>query len=215
MSGWVRFLVVAAVLCSWSSARGADEIKYQNDFQSAPVDSVPDEFLVLDGQFGVKAEGTNKFLELPGAPLDTYGVLFGPTLKENASVKARFFGTAKGRRYPTFAVGLNGVAGYKLRVSPGKKQLEIYRGDEVKKGIDYEWHPGKWIFLKVTLLKSGEKEWRVDGKVWNEGESEPEKPSIQFTDSEAPPTGRALVSGSPYSGTPIRFDDFVVSAASK
>src|SRR3982751_3787779 len=187
MSGWVRFLVVTAVLFSWSSARGADEIKYQNDFQSAPVDSVPDEFLVLDGQFGVKAEGTNKFLELPGAPLDTYGVLFGPTLKENASVAARFFGTARGRRYPTFAIGLDGLGGYKLRVSPGKKQLEIYRADEVRKAIPYDWQPGKWIYLKLTLLKSGEKEWSIEGKTWNDGAKEPKKPSIIFTDTEAPP----------------------------
>ena len=41
------------------------------------------DLLVLDGAFAVKAEGGNKFLELPGAPLDTYGLLFGPTVSAN------------------------------------------------------------------------------------------------------------------------------------
>src|SRR3954462_4432789 len=196
-------LVLSSGFMTASSGQSA-KLPYENNFEKADLNKVPDDMLVLDGAFAVKEENGNKFLELPGAPLDTYGVLFGPTLKENASVAARFFGTARGRRYPTFAIGLNGLGGYKLRVSPGKKQLEIYRADEVRKAIPYDWQPGKWIYLKLTLLKSGEKEWSIEGKTWNDGAKEPEKPSIIFTDTEAPPTGRALVSGSPYSGTPVR-----------
>ena len=81
---------------------------YENNFDKAELNKVPDDFLVLDGQFAVKEEGGERFLELPGAPLDTFGVLFGPTEKEGDAVSARIFGTGKGRRYPTFAVGLNG-----------------------------------------------------------------------------------------------------------
>ena len=99
-------LIVALLFAT--GVQAAEEIKYQNNFEKAETGSIPEDFLVLDGQFAVKEEGGNKFLELPGAPLDTYGVLFGPTLKENSSVTARFFSTAKGRRFPTFAVGLNG-----------------------------------------------------------------------------------------------------------
>src|SRR6266705_1564487 len=62
---------------------------YENDFEQAALDKVPDDFLVLDGQFTVKEEGGNKFLELPGAPLDTYGVLFGPTEKERRRTDCR------------------------------------------------------------------------------------------------------------------------------
>ena len=206
-------LIVALLFAT--GVQAAEEIKYQNNFEKAETGSIPVDFLVLDGQFAVREEGGNKFLELPGAPLDTYGVLFGPTLKENSSVTARFFSTAKGRRFPTFAVGLNGVGGYKLRVSPGKKQLEIYRADEVKTAVPYEWQAGKWTYLKLAMVKSGEKEWKVEGKSWLEGEKEPEKTSISFTDMETPPSGRALVSGSPYAGTPIKFDDLNVSAIAK
>src|SRR5881394_3431200 len=104
---------------------------YENNFEKAELDKVPEEFLVLDGGFVVKEEGGNKFLELPGAPLETFGVLFGPTVTNNVSAAARIFGTGKGRRSPTFAVGLNGVAGVKLQVSPAKKLVELYKGEEV------------------------------------------------------------------------------------
>src|SRR5205807_3151639 len=109
-------------------------IFYENDFEKTELNKVPDDFLVLDGQFAVKEEGGNKFLELPGAPLDTFGVLFGPTEKEGNAVSARISGTGKGRRYPTFAVGLNGqgTSAYKLQVTPAKKALELFKGDEVK-----------------------------------------------------------------------------------
>ena len=62
---------------------------YQNNFEQAAIDQVPDGFLVLDGGFVVKEEGGNKFLELPGAPLDTFGVLFGPSEGINVAVSAR------------------------------------------------------------------------------------------------------------------------------
>ncbi len=187
------------------------EIKYQNDFQKAELDSIPEEFLVIEGQFAVKQDGENKFLELPGAPLDTFGVLFGPAVKENVSVTARIFGSAKGRRFPVFDVGLNGLGGYKLRVAPAKKQLELLRGDAVKSSVPLTWEAGKWAYLKLQVLKVGESEWRIEGRLWAEGSEEPKDSTIVFTDSEAPPSGRAGISGMPYSGTPIRFDDLVLS----
>src|SRR5258708_32555730 len=105
---------------------------YENNFEKAALDKVPDEFLVLDGGFAVKEEDGNRFLELPGAPIgEGSGLLFGPTEKENVAVSARVFGTGTGRRFPAFGVGLNGqgAGGYKLQGSPGKKLLELYKGE--------------------------------------------------------------------------------------
>ena len=78
----------------------------------------------------VKEENGNKFLELPGSPLDSFAVQFGPTESSDIAVSARINGTSKGRRYPTFGVGLNGVAGHRLQVSPAKKLLELYKDQE-------------------------------------------------------------------------------------
>jgi hypothetical protein len=143
---------------------GADSAPlYQNDFEKAEIGKVPDEFLVLDGGFAVKEDGGNKFLELPGAPLDSFGVLFGPTEKENVAVSARIFGTAKGRRMPVFAVALGGVGGYKLQISPAKKALELYKGDNLKKSVDYGWKSVQCttLFLQIVMAKEGE--WSVQG----------------------------------------------------
>jgi hypothetical protein len=191
------------------------EVIYSNDFQKAELGSAPADFLIVEGDFAVKEENSNKFLELPGAPLDSFGFLFGPKQSENIAVQARIFGTAKGRRYPVFDVGLNGLGGYKLRVTPAKKQLELYRGDVQKTAVPYHWAAGKWTHLKLQVTKTGEAEWKIEGKAWSEGAEEPKEPAITFTDTQAPQRERASAGAMPYSGTPIRFDDLVVSTVTK
>lgn len=208
-------ILLLLVLAWMGTAAFSAEAKYQNDFEKSEVGSVPEDFLILDGQFEVKEEGGNKFLELPGAPLDTFGLLFGPNMKENIEVTARIFGTAKGRRYPVFDVGLNGVGGYKLRVSPGKKALELYRGDNLKESVPLEWIPGKWTHFNLKVLKGTGPEWKIEGRIWQEGAEQPAEPSIAITDTAEPVNGRASVSGMPFSGMPIRFDDLVLREVSK
>lgn len=209
------FLMSGSVLaaCPRAAVAAADsgaKPVYENNFEKCAVESVPEEFLVLDGAFKVQQEGGNKFLELPGAPLDTFGLLFGPTEKDGLAVAARVFGTGNGRRYPAFGVGLNGVGGYKLQVSPGKKALELLRGDTLKKSIPYEWPSGQWIHLRLDLRKSKAGGWIVSGKVWTAGQPEPTALTISIEDMEEPLAGRASIWGMPYSGTPIRFDDLAV-----
>jgi len=203
--------VVAAGLMMLAGSVRAQDNKplYENNFESAEVGKVPDDFLVLDGGFAVKSDGKNKFLELPGAPLDSFGVLFGPTEKSDVEVSARITGTNKGRRYPTFAVGLNGQEGYKLQVSPGKKMLELYKADEVLASVGYEWKSGQWTMLKLAVRKAG-RDWVVEGKAWTEGANEPKQPTVTSEQKFEPPSGRASIWGQPYSTTPIQFDDLLV-----
>ena len=187
------------------------KLLYENDFEKAALDKVPDDFLVLDGQFAVKQEGDNKFLELPGAPLDTFGVLFGPTEKEGTAVSARIFGTGKGRRYPTFAVGLNGqgTSAYRLQVSPAKKALELFKGDEVKATVPYEWQSGAWARLRLQVRRVKDGQWKVEGKAWTD--EEPSAWLVSVDEKEQPVAGKASIWGSPYATTPIRFDDLKVT----
>ena len=185
---------------------------YENNFEKVEVGTVPQDFLVLDGGFLVKEENCNKFLELPGAPLDSFAVQFGPAEADNVAVSARIKSTARGRRYPTFGIGLNGVAGYKLQVTPGKKMLELYKDQEVKELMPYGWKSGQWTKFRFQVRKVKEGQWKVEGKVWVEGSSEPATWMIAADEKEAPAAGRASVFGSPFSGTPIQFDDLDVSA---
>lgn len=202
---WILILLLSAIPAAQA------EVIYSNDFQKAELGSAPSDFLIIEGDFTVKEASSNKFLELPGAPLDSFGFLFGPKQSENIAVQARIFGTAKGRRYPVFDIGLNGLGGYKLRVTPAKKQLELYRGDTRKAAVPYTWTAGKWTHLKLQVIKTGQAEWKIEGKAWSEGAEEPKEPSIALTDTQTPQRERASAGAMPYSGTPIQFDDLIVS----
>lgn len=181
------------------------------DFSDAEVGKVPAGFRVLDGGFAVREAAGNRFLELPGAPLESYGVLFGPAQKDDVAVSARILGTAKGRRFPTFAVGLGGVSGYRLRVSAGKRELELWRGDEVKASVPFEWESGKWTRLQLQVRKVQDGRWSVEGRAWTEGAARPADWTIAFEQSEEPRLGQAGIYGSPFAGTPIAYDDLAVA----
>ena len=212
VSAAARALVVALLLGTTLAQTG--DALYRNDFEKAAVGQTPEEFLVINGDFVVGEDSGNKFLMLPGSPLDSFSVLFGPTEKEGIVASARVFGTAKGRRGPTFGVGLNGVSGYRVQVSPGKQALELFRGDISRASVQYEWTSGKWTHLRIQATKSGAG-WKIVGKAWPEGQAEPAEWMISVEDPEDLPAGRASIHGSPYSGTPIRYDDLQVARVKK
>jgi hypothetical protein len=205
-------LILAALCATAWTARAQTKPLYENTFEQAKVGKVPDGMVVLDGGFAVREADGNKFLELPGAPLDTFGVLFGPSVQANVTVEARVFGTATGRRYPTFAVSVNGAGGYRLKVSPGRRALELFQGDANQLAVPFAWQPGKWTHLKLALRKVKDGAWRVEGKAWADSQTEPAAWMIALDVTDEPHAGRPGLFGSPIAGTPIRFDDLRVSA---
>jgi len=210
LRGWI-----AANLAKDKASGAAAEsmgatVLYQQNFDTLAVDTLPDELMVLNGEFAVKAEGTNKFLELPGTPLDSYAVLFGPAEKENESVRARIFATAKGRRTPTFGVGLGGVSGFKLQVSPAKDALEILRDQASQTNVTFKWKSGTWTQFRLQVRKIKAGEWKVEGKAWAGDAPEPEQWLIALDTREEPIPGKASGLASPFSGTPIQYDDLRV-----
>ncbi|HYR59461.1 MAG TPA: hypothetical protein VEO95_12560 [Chthoniobacteraceae bacterium] len=200
----------AGLLCSVSAGADVKPI-YENNFESAALDKAPEGAMAIAGDFLVKQEGGNKFLELPGEPLDTFGILFGPAGQTDLSATAKFFGTKTGRKYPAFGVSLGGVGGYRLIMSGGKKMLEIFKGDEVVKSVPFEWTSGEWTKLRLQVRKAGGG-YVVEGKAWPASAAEPKDWQISLEVKDAPPTGRVGLWGSPFSGTPIRFDDLVVTS---
>jgi len=204
----ILVIFIAAVVGSTNA-----QVLYTNGFDKAGLEKVPDDMLVLDGGFTVKEEGGNRFLELPGAPLETFGVLFGPTEGSGLAVSARIQGTGKGRRFPTFAVGLNGVGGFKLQVAPAKKLVELVKGEEVVATTPFAWESGSWTMLRLQCRKVKDGEFKVEGKAWKQGEAEPKDWQVSRVETTESPAGRPSVWGMPFAGTPIRFDDLVVSRA--
>jgi hypothetical protein len=180
-----------------------------------PVGKPPDELFVLNGAFRVSAEADgNKVLELPGNPLDSFGVLFGPEDQQATEVSARIAGTNAGRMFPEFGVGANDAGGWKLWVLPGRTRWCCGRRRPTRS-------PG--------CRSSGERPMdapeapRVAGRrrdVAGAGQGVAgRRPGAggsgrsPATDAAAPPKGRASVWGHPYAGTPIRFDDLAAAPA--
>lgn len=209
----MRMQISIAMTLAAGIALAAAQPLYENNFEKSSLGRLTEEFLVLDGAFAVREEGGNRFLELPGAPVDDFTVQFGPSEPAGLVVSARVFGTRTGRRFPVLAVGLNGAGGYELQLAPAKKAIELFKGDERLAAAQYAWEPGTWTWLRLQIVKIKDGEWRLQGKAWKEGASEPVEWLIAYTETNEPPAGRAFVSGHPFSGTPLRFDDLRVARA--
>jgi hypothetical protein len=211
LAHWIKANLAKDKASAEKGSPQASAVLYKNNFETAELGKLPDGFVVLQGGFAVREDGGNKFLELPGAPLDSFAVQFGPAETDNIAVSARIHGNARGRRFPVFGVGLNGVSGHRLQVSPAKNALELFKDDELKASVPFAWTSDQWTMLRLQVRKSKAQEWEVQGKAWAESEAEPAKWMISTSLSEQPIQGRASVFGSPFSGTPIRFDDLKVS----
>ena len=207
----VRSIALCAMLVCCLLLFAADApTNYKQDFQSSAEGSMPEELLVINGTFSVKAEGGNRFLQLPGEPLDTFGFMLGAD--ETNSIQCSIRAGNTGKRFPEFGVGLAGAAGYRLWLQPAVGEVQILKGDNVKAAKPYEWKSGTWLVLRLQLTKQNNKT-ILQGKLWPRGSPEPNQWSITLEDPESdkPVKGRASVWGIPYSGTPIDFDDIAIS----
>ena len=190
----------------------AAEPLYKNDFESGEVGKAPADMMIMAGSFAVQQDKDGKYLELPGEPLDTFGLLFGPAVKDDVSASARFYGSKKGRKMPSFGISLNGAGGYRLQVSAAKGSLEFFKGVESQAvlSVPYTWTSEAWTSLRITVRKNGDT-WVIEGRAWAAGSPEPEKALISLDEKTAPSNGKAGIWGSPFSGTSIKFDDLVVA----
>lgn len=212
-----RVFILAAVaafpLRNLSAVEPSPAPAFTEDFEKTLVGKAPEGFLVLAGGFKVAEEKGNKFIELPGAPLDSFGALFGPNEKPGLSVSGRIFATKKGRKFPAFGLSLQGAGGHRLQVSAAKEKLEIFKGDLAQAGVDYKWKSGAWTRLRLQIRPGDGGKWIVEGKAWPDGEAEPAGWTISLELPEEPAKGRPALWGNPFSGTPIRFDDLAVAPA--
>jgi hypothetical protein len=204
------FIIATILALTCSAQTSADKVLFKSDFESVSVDSVPEELMILAGQFSVKEIGGNKVLELPGNPLEDFGALFGPAQSDSVAVRARVRSESTKRLAPRFGVGLSGVAGYRLLVAPGQNALQLLKDQQVVASAPFDWRPDTWTSLHLQVRKISESKWKIEGRAWADGTSEPQDWLISFEVSESPLAGKASIWGAPYSGKPILFDDLSV-----
>ncbi len=146
--------------------------KYENDFESLEIDSFPKGMMEIDGIFKVRTSdstkaGNRRYLEMSAEPLSENAVIFGPSVKKSASVQAKIKGFRKRRSYPRFGIGLHGISGYRLRVVPSKKVIELVKNEEPVKSVPYKWTPDQWVNLRLKIQQEG-KTWKISGFAWSD-----------------------------------------------
>lgn len=188
---------------------------YTARFEETTPGDVPDDFMVLNGDFAVRDHAGHKVLELPGTPIESFAVLFGPAGSENVRLSARIRSTSKGRRHPSFAVGLNGLSGFRVKVVPAARRLELWHGadegGEIVDSVAFQWTSGEWMTINLQARKTAPSEWAIEGKAWMEPDPEPTGYTLSHVEQRKPLAGRPVLSANPYAGTPIQFDDLTVS----
>lgn len=186
---------------------------FEENFLKVEPGELPEAFLVMDGGWQVAGDDAeSRTARIPGTPLDRFGFLFGDYYEPGTAVLATFEASRKGRISPSFSVGLYGIGGYHLRVSPAKRKLELVLEDEIIAESEYRWTgSGKETQVELLVVPISETgPWHVEGRVWIKGELRPEKPTITFDSMEEPYSGQASVWVTPYSGTPVNVDNINV-----
>jgi hypothetical protein len=107
---------------------------------------------------------------------------------------------------------VHGLSGYRLRVVPARKVVELVRDEESVLSAEYAWTPDVWVHLRLEVRQEGET-WKVYGWVWPDGEARPEKPAIEHEDAAAGGQGKASIWATPYSSREIDFDDLIYEQA--
>ncbi|MFI5380932.1 MAG: hypothetical protein ACHRHE_16665 [Tepidisphaerales bacterium] len=211
----MRILLASMLAFLLCAAAKAPSIDYFNDFEKAEPDAVPSELMVFpgDAKFAVVQEPGNRFLRVTPTPVDGFGVLFGADDPATTAVEARIRTTAVKQRFPEFGVGLGGSSAYRIWLMPATGELQLLKGDEVTARRPYEWKSGTWTRFKLQLQPAGEGKWKLTGKAWPDGSPEPAAWMLTWDETAKPMTGRASVAASPYSETPVDFDDLKAGTA--
>ena len=208
------FLLTRAIpACAQSTAKDSPERQLEVIFDASASGAL---FSTVSGKWGKLVKGGNSMIQLNGEPVVESRVEMGPYLRNNEVVmSAKVKGRAKAGLKPRMGVGVYGKNGFFLRLAPARDMVEIAQYGEVIAEAPYEWDPEKWHHLELTIVVATEKtHWVVSGKAWPDDGEKPEVPVVVHRATLAslifPLAGKAFLTGSPYNGYPILFDDAVL-----
>ena len=210
MKPYVLFIfpLLYSPLCVPADPATTGASAYFNDFEHAAKGKPADDLQILNGDFSVREEAGNSFLELPGDPLDTFGLLFGPGDVATLDVSARIWADATGRRSPEFGIGSNDIGGYKLWLWPGARLRRAAQSRRCQ---------GKQsLLMEIRRMDPPSPESAPDqsqtlasGRQSVAGQNRrtgPTGSSASMTPRNPAPA-KHRSGASPFSGKPIRFDD--------
>jgi len=202
----MKLFRISLIYLSLINLSNADSI-YKNNFESYELNKFPDDMMEIDGLFKVnKNDQGKKHLEMASEPLTENAVIFGPSIKNSATLEVKVRGFKKRRSFPRFGIGLHGISGFRLRVVPSNNKVELVKNEEPVKSVSFKWNPEKWSNLRLQIEFSNDKS-LIKGWVWDDGSTPTVEPVITFSHDGTPGQGKASIWGTAYSGKVILFDD--------
>lgn len=186
----------------------ADPRKFEFDFESWAEGEPQEEAFVVDGKFSIVSKDGNKALQINVGELVDSCALLGDSANGSASLEVKVFASKQGRSFPRYSIGVHGQSGYRLVVFPAKKELQLTKSDEIIKAVPLtNWPSDAWFKVKLEVKKVADKQWAITAKTWPADGSEPTEPQITHEDATLKGQGKCSIWGTPFSGTPILFDD--------
>ncbi|MGI8601706.1 MAG: hypothetical protein ACR2OZ_01770 [Verrucomicrobiales bacterium] len=206
----IRVIYIAAALVMSSVLQAAEPARPTKiDFEQFKVGPLPDDFMVVEGEFRIAEQDGKKVLELLPQPIADGAVLVGPSASGASSIRALTKAEKSRRSFPRFGLGLQGISGTKLRVVPAQKTIELVQGEAQIAKADFEWKENTWLVVELNVGESAGA-WTAEARVWLAGGRRPDQPSLTAKLPGPPGQGRPSVIGTPYANKPIYFDDVEV-----
>lgn len=204
--------VLAGLLAFASLSHAAETKSFKVTADDWAEGEVPKEVFVVEGKVQIAVKDGNKAIVIdPGAELTDACAQVAVSAAGESAIEARVFASKRARSVPKFGVSVHGMSGYRLLVNAAKKQLELVKADAVAASVPFTWTSDAWLKLKLEVKRGTGDAWLITGKAWPADAAEPSEAMIKAEDKGLKGQGKAGVWGTPYSQTPIYFDDIQVS----
>lgn len=207
----MKFSAFICFLAFGSMARAAELQTFTVNADAWAEGEVPKEVFIVEGKIQIAAKDGNKAIVIdPASELTDACAQVASSAAGESSVEARVFASKRARSVPKFGVSVHGMSGHRLLVNAAKKQLEIVKADAVLATVPFIWTSDAWLKLKLEAKRGEGDAWTVTGKAWAADAAEPAEPTIKTDAKGLKGQGKAGLWGTPYSQTPIYFDDITV-----
>ena len=207
----MKLSAIASILALSSLASAADLKTFTINADEWAEGEVPKEVFIVEGKITITAKNGNKAIVIdPGAELTDACAQVATSAAGESSIEARVFASKRARSVPKFGVSVHGMSGYRLLVNAAKKQLELVKSDTVVASIPFTWTSDAWLKLKLEARRGAGDAWLITGKAWAADAAEPAEAMIKAEDKGLKGQGKTGLWGTPYSQTPIYFDDITV-----
>ncbi len=212
---WMTFL--ASGISQDDKKKDEDEVRkeppspflFDAKFPST-TESTPDNFTARVGKWSV--DGSKKAIRIAAEPTVEGRVEFGPEIRESGATVITTAKVEKGDSpiTPWMGVGLYGKNGFSLRIAIGAKKMELVRRGEALALKKFDLDLEKPCHLELLVKENGAN-WDISGRVWQDEDSRPEKPQLNYKafgdELLFPLAGRPFLLATPFGGKTVYFSE--------